>query len=150
MYACMSVHMYVCMCACISIKSLLPILLYTYFICHWTNMQIWPMQPLCNIGIQTQYVAYVCQNTTNCNIYFMLLPHMGHQQICLPNATYTNFVHVIQPCQYKCLIWAQCNQQCDLDHWYTYFPITCICHWTNIPMILHTYTPLYYCCSFHI
>ena len=56
----------------------------------------------------------------------LLLPCMCQQQICLSNVTYISQIqtnlcaYIRQLCQYECLIWTHCNQQCDQEHLYTY------------------------------
>ena len=54
--------------------------------------------------------------------------------ICSSNATYkphipiSSCAHVRHLCQYTCLIWTHCNQQCEQEHWYTY-----LSHYWHMP-----------------
>ena len=46
--------------------------------------------------------AYICQNTTNCYFYFMLLPNMGQIEICPPNWAYMHYLSDLSIWFYKC------------------------------------------------
>ena len=56
----------------------------------------------------------------------MLLPCICQRIICPSNPKYKplmlicSHAHMRQLCQYICITWIQCNQQCDWEQWYTY------------------------------
>ena len=73
-------------------------------------------QDKCN-GVIEGTNSTIWQETCNC--------HISQKLICSSNATYKPlcqfiYVHMTQLCQYICLIWTQCNHQCDQEYWYTY------------------------------
>ena len=76
--------------------------------------------------------GYMCQNTTNCNIYFTCFT------MCGPATNMPlNMPHIqISPCedmwllfQYMYIIWTHCSQHCEQKNWYTY-----ISHYLHVPM----------------
>ena len=78
----------------------------------------------------------------------MILPCLCQIIICanyIPHVPISSCAHVHwQLCQYMCLIWTECNQQCGVEHW-----CTNISHYWHMPLKKYashiTHVPLHFC-----
>ena len=84
-------------------------------------------------------------------LFTMLLPYMC-QQICSSNAhmQISSYRDIGKPCQCRCLIWTQCNQQGNQEPWHTYIHIIGTCFWTNMSATLYIHVPLHFYSSIYI
>ena len=83
---------------------------------------------------------------TDSTISIMLLLCTCQKLTCPSNATYklqmaiTSCPHMTLLCQYICLIWIHCNQQCEQELWYTFI----LHHW-HMPLNKYAYHTVHMC-----
>ena len=154
MYVCvhMSVHIYACLHACIpSFYSQFTIHIFDRSLNNYGShiANVIHTAIMLQRHIDSTFL-HMSPNTTNCNIYFIGNCNVGASNRYAPQKQHlqiSSFAHMAQLCQYKYLIWTQCNKWYDQEHCYTYISY----HWhipeTNMSVLLSINVPLQNHCS---
>ena len=164
-HACMQICMYACMCVCFQIcmyvwmHAYMDVCRQTYMSLnkcltnHWltdTDRYRWDR----HAATHTWVIHWVTakHKKRKCNFYWPYYWHVKATSMPLKYHLYAKYASLVmytyKPRISICLIWTQCNQQCDSEQCVCTSDIISICPWTSMPATLHIYVPLY--CSFSV